>query len=101
MKMRFGLAVVLLMSAGWLYGQANVPAAPATAAAGTVGRYQLVLSSSPSNPEAWLIDTQTGDTWRRSTGGNWGYTGNPTQNPGPKVSAPRAPATAPQILPER
>jgi hypothetical protein len=108
MKLGIGFAVVILLSAGVLYGQLSVPAgsasapAPAVAPAPPVGRFQLtVVGTSPGNSEAWLIDTQTGDTWRRPTGGNWVFAGNPTQNPGPKTPAPRPPATAPQVFPER
>ncbi len=69
------------------------------AAAGEVGRYQLVRAS---ESHIFLIDTATGQCWGRTLDGDWHDKGNPIQTRGQqtKVSAPtlNLPETAVEMI---
>jgi hypothetical protein len=101
----YAAILFVLVGTALALGQAS-PQFPGPPIPAVPGRYQLATAAGPNSTEVWLIDTQTGDTWRRTLGAaRWVYTGNPTQDPGPRAPASR-PATQPQtrpqaVLPER
>ena len=114
MKLKSIIAFALIASAAVVYAQtvppATVPSAPVVAVTAAPvatypGRFQLIQVGNTNYPEVWMIDTQTGDTWRRQTsGGAWTYAGNPTVNPGTRSPQPvsrgrAAPASLPAEAP--
>jgi len=68
------VAVVgVIATSGLLFAQPNQPGL----SRGDVGRYQLHLI--PSTSEFLMLDTATGQCWRRSPTGDWFSEGNPTR----------------------
>jgi hypothetical protein len=67
-----------LFLGGAVFGSVNLlgaaPPLTAPAAPLQVGRYQI---TDPDKDQVWLVDTATGDTWRRSSGSKWTKAGNP------------------------
>jgi hypothetical protein len=88
----------LVAFAGVLTGQVAAPVATATVAP-TVGRFQLMEMSNSNNSEIWMVDTQTGDSWRRQ-GQRWVYMGNPTVDPGTALPQRRPAAVTQPVRPQ-
>src|SRR4051794_10783323 len=97
MKLWFAIAMitVTLVSVTLLRGQVAVPGSGIAIAPGAGGgRYQLIpVPMLNANSDLWMIDTQTGDTWRHVSN-RWSYMGNPSTDPGTRFPSPAGPGRA-------
>ena len=87
MSARQVLSIAAAILAGGLIGGSSLgqrTAAQVLAPEQPVGRYQLSVGGVGAGTP-YVIDTATGQVWRRVPGTNWEEFGSPTDNPDPKA----------------